>query len=220
MIGDELDLLNGNILEVLILNIRNLNFLAMILFALLASFSWPAEGQFPSMTDLTVASVKEEYGKWMVEFNWSDMDEYDRSVAHGDSTSGRTAIHTDALSLASSSDRSKAIKVSVITYSRSDPSHVNASSMAALANSTLDRSNVCQDISITERLIEGKKGVSASGYKCPTGEMVYAAVYPVLYHLDRPGGVLASDAMGLILSTYDPEVTERFLNSVKIIQIK
>lgn len=220
MIGYELDLLNGNILEVLILNIRNLNFLAMVLFAFLASFSWPAEGQLPSMTDLTVASVKEEYGKWMVEFNWSDMDEYDRSVAHGDSTSGRTAIHTDALTLASSSHRSKAIKVSVITYSRSDPSHVNASSMAALANSTLTRSGVCQDISITDRLIECRKGVSASGYKCPTGEMVYVAVYPVLYHLDRPGGVLASDAMGLILSTYDPEVTERFLNSVKIIQIK
>jgi len=220
MIGYELDLLNGNILEVLILNIRNLNFLAMILFAFLASSSWPAAGQFPSMTDLTVASVKEEYGKWMVEFNWSDMDEYDRSVAHGDSTSGRTAIHTDALSLASSSDRSKAIKVSVITYSQSDPSHVNASSMAALANSTLTKSGVCQDISITERLIEGRKGVSASGQKCPTGEMVYVAVYPVLYHLDRPGGVLASDAVGLIQSTYDPEVTERFLNSVKIIQIK
>ena len=54
------------------------------------------------MTDLTVATIKEEYGKWMVEFNWSDMDEYDRSIAHGDSTSGKTAIHTDTLTLASS----------------------------------------------------------------------------------------------------------------------
>ncbi|MDD1735902.1 MAG: hypothetical protein LUQ21_00350 [Methanothrix sp.] len=172
------------------------------------------------MTDLTVAAVQEEYGKWMVEFNWSDMDEYDRSVAHGDSTSGKTAVHTDTLTLASSLDRSKAIKVSVITYSQSDPSHVNMNSMTAMANNTLASLDVCQDINIVERLIEGRTGISASGLKCRTGKMVYAAVYPVLYHLDRPDGVLPSDAMGLILSTYDREVTERFVNSIKITQIK
>jgi len=203
------------------LNITNFGRAAIVLLAFSASFSWPAaSGQLPSMTDLTVATVKEEYGKWMVEFNWSDMDEYDRSIAHGDSTSGKTAIHTDTLTLASSLDRSKAIKVSVITYSKSDPSHVNMSSMAALANKTLTDSDVCQDINTSERLIEGRKGISASGLKCRTGTMVYAVVYPVLYHLDRPDGVLPSDAMGLILSTYDREVTERFVNSIKIIQIK
>ena len=172
------------------------------------------------MTDLTVATIKEEYGKWMVEFNWSDMDEYDRSIAHGDSTSGKTAIHTDTLTLASSLDRSKAIKVSVITYSQSDPSHVNMSSMTALANKTLADSDVCQDINTSERLIEGRMGIFTSGLKCRTGKMAYAVAYPVLYHLDRPDGVLPSDAMGLILSTYDREVTERFVNSIKIIQIK
>ena len=180
----------------------------------------PAEGQFLSMTDLTVSAVQEEYGKWMVQFNWSDMDDYDTSVAHGDSTSGKTAIHTDTLTLASSLDRSKAIKVSVITYSKSDPSHVNMSSMTALANSTLADMDVCQDIDMTDRTIEGRKGISASGRKCSTGKMVYVAAYPVTYHLDRPGGVLSSDAVGLILSTYDREVTERFLASVKIMQIK
>lgn len=78
------------------MNIKNFGRAAIIILAFSASFSWPAaSGQLPSMTDLTVATVKEEYGKWMVEFNWSDMDEYDRSVAHGDSTSGKTAIHTD-----------------------------------------------------------------------------------------------------------------------------
>jgi len=203
------------------LNIKIFGLAAIILLAFLASFSWPAaSGQLPSMTDLTVAAVQEEYGKWMVEFNWSDMDEYDRSVAHGDSTSGKTAVHTDTLTLASSLDRSKAIKVSVITYSQSDPSHVNMNSMTAMANSTLASLDVCQDINIVERLIEGRTGISASGLKCRTGKMVYAAVYPVLYHLDRPDGVLPSDAMGLILSTYDREVTERFVNSIKITQIK
>ncbi len=203
------------------MNITNFARAAVILLAFSASFSWPvALGQLPSMADLTVAAVQEEYGKWMVEFNWSDMDEYDRSVAHGDSTSGKTAIHTDTLTLASSLDRSKAIKVSVITYSKSEPSHVNMSSMTALANSTLASLDVCQDINISERLIEGRTGVSASSLKCRTGKMAYAMVYPVPYHLDRPGGVLPSDAMGLILSTYDREVTERFVNSIKIIQIK
>jgi len=203
------------------LNITNFGRAAIIILAFSASFSWPAaSGQLPSMTDLTVATVKEEYGKWMVEFNWSDMDDYDRSIAHGDSTSGKTAIHTDTLTLASSLDRSKAIKVSVITYSKSDPSHVNMSSMTALANSTLADMDVCQDIDMTDRTIEGRKGISASGRKCSTGKMVYVAAYPVTYHLDRPGGVLSSDAVGLILSTYDREVTERFLASVKIMQIK
>jgi hypothetical protein len=169
---------------------------------------------------IRTAPQHEEYGKWMVEFNWSDMDEYDRSVAHGDSTSGKTAVHTDTLTLASSLDRSKAIKVSVITYSHSDPSNVNMRSMTALANKTLADSDVCQDINTDERLIEGRTGIFASGLKCRTGKMIYAAVYPVLYHLDRPGGVLPSDAMGLILSTYDREVTERFVNSIEIVQIK
>ena len=191
-----------------------------ILASLACSFCPTASAQVPSMTDLTVGTVNEEYGKWMVQFNWSDMDEYDRSVAHGDSTSGKTAIHTDTLTLASSLDRSKAIKVSVITYSKSDPSHVNMSSMTALANKTLADSDVCQDINTSERLIEGRMGIFASGLKCRTGKMAYAVAYPVLYHLDRPDGVLPSDAMGLILSTYDREVTERFVNSIKIIQIK
>lgn len=222
MIECRLDLLDGkDNLEVWILNIKNFDLAAVILLAFLASFSCTAaSGQLPSMTDLTVSTVKEEYGKWMVEFNWSDMDEYDRSVAHGDSTSGKTAIHTDTLTLASSLDRSKAIKVSVITYSQSDPSHVNISSMATMANNTLASSDVCQDINISERLIEGRTGVSASGQKCGTGMTVYAAAYPLLYHLDRPDGVLPSDAMALILSTYDGEVTERFINSIKIVQIK
>ncbi len=191
-----------------------------MLLLLFLSILPAAPGQLPSNTDLTVMTVNEECGKWMIEFNWSDMDEYDSSVAHSESTSGKTGVQTDALTLASSSHRSKALKVSVIMYSRSDPSQINMSSMTALANSTLAKSDVCQEINLTERLIEGRRGISASGQKCTTSEPVYVAVYPVGYHLDRPGGVLASNAIGLILSTYDGEVTERFLNSVKITQIK
>ena len=172
------------------------------------------------MDELAVTSVSEDCGKWKVIFNWSEMDEYASSVSHGDSTSGKAAIATDALTLASVSDRADTIKVSVIMYSRSDASHINQTNMMALANSTLTKSNVCKEINVTERVIDGRSGINARGLKCPTNEPVYVAVFPVEYHLDRPGGVLASTAVGLILSTYDQEATERFINSVKIVQIK
>ena len=172
------------------------------------------------MDELSVTSVSEDCGKWKVVFNWSEMDEYKSSVSHGDSTSGKTAIATDALTLASPSDKTKILKVSVIMYSKGDASLINQSSMMALANGTLTKSKVCKDINVTTRVIDGRSGINARGLKCPMNEPVYIAVYPVEYHLDRPGGVLASTAVGLILSTYGQEATERFINSVKILQIK
>jgi hypothetical protein len=178
----------------------------------------PAQGSM--MDELSVTSVSEDCGKWKVAFNWSEMDEYKSSVSHGDSTSGKTAIATDALTLASSSDKSKILKVSVIMYSKDDASLISQSSLMALANGTLTKSKVCKDINVTTRVIDGRSGINARGLKCPMNEPVYIAVYPVEYHLDRPGGVLASTAVGLILSTYSQEATERFINSVKILQIK
>ena len=178
------------------------------------------QGQGSMMDELAVASVSEDCGKWKVSFNWSEMDEYKSSVSHGDSTSGKVAIATDALTLVSASDKAKILKVSVIMYSKSDASLINQSSLMALANGTLTKSKVCKEINVAERVIDGRSGIFASGLKCPMSEPVYVAVYPVEYHLDRPGGVLASTAVGLILSTYRQETTERFINSVKIVQIK
>ena len=170
--------------------------------------------------DLSVNSVSEDCGKWKIAFNWSDMDEYKSSVSHGDSTSGKVAIATDALTLESASDKSKILKISVIMYSKNDASLINQSSLMDLASSTLTKSKVCKDISIAERVIGGRSGIFGSGLKCPIDEPVYVAVYPVEYHLDRPGGILAATAVGLILSTYSQEVTDRFINSVKILQLK
>jgi len=172
------------------------------------------------MDGLSVTSLSEDCGKWKVAFNWSDMDEYQSSVSHGDSTSGKTAIATDALTMASPSDKTRILKISVIMYSKGDASLINQSSMMALANGTLTKSKVCKDINLTTRVIDGRSGIFARGLKCPMNEPVYIAVYPVEYHLDRPGGILASTAVGLILSTYSQEATERFINSVKIQQIK
>lgn len=188
---------------------------------LLLLFLAPAtSGQLSDPNDLSIMTTSEDFGKWRISFNWSDMDEYVSSVSHSDSTSGKVDMQTDAMTLASPRIRSRILKVSVTMYSRRDPSQINMSSMTALANSTLVKSNVCQEIDLAQRLIDGKRGISASGQKCTRGESIYVAVFPVVYHLDRPNGVLASDAIGLVLSTYDQQVTERFLNSVKIAQIK
>ena len=191
-----------------------------MIFLLGLSLLFTMQGQGSMMDELAVTSVSEDCGKWKVSFNWSEMDEYKSSVSHGDSTSGKVAIATDALTLASASDNAKILKVSVIMYSKSDASLINQSSLMALANGTLTKSKVCKEINVTERVIDGRSGIFASGLKCPMSEPVYVAVYPVEYHLDRPGGVLASTAVGLILSTYSQEATERFINSVKIQQIK
>jgi len=172
------------------------------------------------MDELSVMSVSEECGKWRINFNWSDIDEYKSSVSQGESASGNTEVATDTLILSSSTDRDNVLKLSVITYSRSDPSQVSMSTMIGLANGTLVKSGVCREIDLAGRMIDGKQGVFASGLKCPTNETVYVAVYPVEYHLDRPGGVLESNAIGLVLSTYDRDVTERFVSSVDIQQIK
>ena len=178
------------------------------------------QGLGSMMDDLAVTSVSEDCGKWKVSFNWSEMDEYKSSVSHGDSTTGKVAIATDALTLVSASDNAKVLKVSVIMYSKSDTSLINHTSMMAQANGTLAKSNVCKEINVTERVIDGRSAIFARGLKCPMNEPVYVAVYPVEYHLDRPGGILASNAVGLILSTYNQEATERFINSVKIVQIE
>ena len=172
------------------------------------------------LDELAVTSVSEDSGKWKISFNWSEMDGSKSSVSHGDSTSGKVAIATDALALASVPDNVNILKVSVIMYSKNDASQTNGTSMMALANTTLVKSKVCKEINVVERIIDGRSGIFAKGLKCPMNVPVYVAVYPVDYHLDRPGGVLASNAVGLILSTYGREATERFINSVKIVQIK
>jgi hypothetical protein len=184
------------------------------------TLSLTMQGYGSMIDELAVTSVSEDCGKWKVSFNWSEMDEYKSSVSHGDSTSRKMAIATDALTLASTSDNAKVLKLSVIMYSKSDASLISHDSMIALANSTLTKSKVCKEINVAERMIDGLSGIFASGLKCPMNEPVYVAVYPVEYHLDRPGGVLASNAVGLILSTYNQDATERFINSVKIVQIK
>ncbi|VVB69961.1 Uncharacterised protein [uncultured archaeon] len=172
------------------------------------------------MNDIDVSRISEDCGKWKVGFNWSKMDEYSSSISHGDSATDSIKIATDTLIMTSSTDAKKVLKVSVITYSKSDESLLNISNMMNIANSTLSKSKVCKDTHIRGMQIDGKMGIFASGQKCPQEEPVYAAIYPVDYHLDRPGGVLEATAYGLVLSTYDLKTMESFVNSLKIEQVK
>jgi len=169
------------------------------------------------MSDIGVTSVSEDCGRWKICFNWSEMDVYSSSVSHADSTSGKVKIMTDTL-IMTSSDKAKVVKVSVVTYSQRGAALINSSRLMALANETLSRSNVCGKMDTALRQINGRQGAFASGAKCPLGEPVYVAVFPVDYHLDRPGGVLASDGLGIVLSTYDQEIVDRLINSIKIEQ--
>ena len=176
--------------------------------------------QASMMGDIGVSRVSEDCGKWRVSFNWSEMDEYKSSVSHGDSESEKEKIVTDALIMTSLSDKSKVFKVSVLMYSESNAAPINSSRLMTLANETLLKSGVCKEIKIANRLIDGRLGVSASGLRCPLEEPVSVAVYSVDYRLDGPGGVLASDAIGILLSTYDQEISDRLINSIRIEQKK
>jgi hypothetical protein len=89
-----------------------------------------------------------------------------------------------------------------------------------LANETLLKSGVCKEIKIAKRLIDGQLGAFASGLRCPLEEPVNVAVYSVDYRLDGSGGVLASNAIGIILSTYDQKISDRLINSIRIEQMK
>jgi len=170
------------------------------------------------MVDVAVSAVSADAGQWKVSFNWSEMDEYGESVSHGDSVSGKVKISTDAIIMTSSADKSKVIKITIMKYSSKDPGLVNSSSQTKLAKDSLSKSGVCADITMKNGTIDGKPAIIASGIKCLTGETIYAAVYPLDYRFDRPGGVLGSNALGLILSTYGQKETERLLDSVKIEQ--
>ena len=168
--------------------------------------------------DMAVSIVSENAGQWRVSFNWSEMDEYSKSVSHGDSQSGKVKIATDAIIITSSADKAKVIKIAIMKYSSKDPDLFNSSSQIKLAKDALTKSGVCADITLINRTIDGKPAIVASGIKCLNGETIYSAVYPVDYRFDRPGGVLGSNALGVILSSYGQKATERLFDSVKIEQ--
>jgi len=171
-----------------------------------------------SIDDMSVSGVSEPCGKWMVTFDWSDMDEYKKSVSHGDNEAGRIKVATDTLIITSAYDAGKVIKIAITKYSAKDDSLVNATSMAKLANETLLKSKVCGERSLSPRVIDGKSGIFVSGKRCSDGEPVFVCVYPVNYCFDGPGGSLPSSAVAVVSSTFKPETTERLLNTLRIVQ--
>lgn len=171
-----------------------------------------------SMSDLGVSGVSEQCGDWKVSFNWSVMDEYKMSTSHGDSEAGGVKVATDTLIIASAAEQNKMVKIAIMKYSSRDRALVNSSILMIRADEALSKSKICKKLSAAARMIDGRPAAFVSGARCSDGVPVYVAVYPVSYFFDRSGRSLESDALGVIVSTYELEITERLINSIKIEQ--
>ncbi len=171
-----------------------------------------------SMSDMGISSISEQCGDWRVSFNWSDMGEYKRSTSHGDSESGGVKVSTDTLIMTSAAKPNQTVKIAIMKYSSRDKALVNSTILMVRADEALSKYRICRKLSASARMIEGRPAAFVSGAKCSDGEPVYVAAYPVSYYFDRQGRALESDALGVIVSTYDYEVTERLINSIKIEQ--
>jgi hypothetical protein len=171
-----------------------------------------------SATDLGVSFITEQCGDWNVGFNWSIMDEYKRSISHGNSETGGVKVATDTLIMTSAHEPKKMVKIAIMKYSSRDSSLVNSSILMVRADEALSKSGACKRLSAAARMIDGHPAAFVSGSRCSDEKPVYIAVYPVSYYFDRLGRALESDALGVIVSTYEPEITERLINSIKIEQ--
>lgn len=189
---------------------------AFVSFIALALFILPIG--LASASDLGVSYITEQCGDWKVGFNWSITDEYKRSVSHGDSETGGVKVTTDTLIMTSAAEPYKMVKIAIMEYSSRDSSLVNSSILMVRADEALSKSGVCKRLSATARMIEGRPAAFVSGSRCSDEKPVYIAVYPVSYYFDRSGHALESDALGVIVSTYEPEITDRLINSIKIEQ--
>jgi hypothetical protein len=126
-----------------------------------------------------ISHVSEQCGKWTVSFNWSDAQDYLKSVSHMDSETGGARIYTDMLTLISNADPTRAIKISISKYSRWDASLAKQSNLMNLANGTLSQSGSCKSIRSSGRIIDGKPGAFARGSECKGGKVNYAAAYAI-----------------------------------------
>ncbi len=175
-------------------------------------------GVLASADNPAVSFISEQCGDWKVGFNWSSSDDYKKSASHGNSESGGVKVETDTLIITSTAEPKETIKLSIMKYLSRDRDLVNTSILMLRADEALSRSGVCKRLSASARMIEGRPGAFVSGSRCSDGEPVYIAVYPVSYYFDKSGRALASDALGVIVSTYDFNTTERLISSIKIEQ--
>ncbi len=171
-----------------------------------------------SMSDPSTSGISEQCGGWRVSFNWSDIYEYKKSTSHGDSESGGVKVSTDTIIMTSTANPNQTVKIAIMKYSSRDKALVNTSILMVRADEALSKLGICKKLSASARLIDGRPAAFVSGNKCSDGAPVYVAAYPVSYYFDRQGRALESDALGIIVSACDYEVTERLINSLKIEQ--
>lgn len=164
------------------------------------------------VVEASVSHVSEQCGKWTASFNWSDTDGYKKSVSQADNDDNKVKKHTDTLTLTSNEDPRKAIKISIIKYSKWNSSLAKLSNLMDLANNTLVTSGSCKGIQESIREIDGKTGVIAGGLGCNDGMILYDAVYCI----DGSSRAIPASTLAVILSSYDQDSTDRLVNSVHI----
>ncbi len=171
-----------------------------------------------STSDTSALNISEQCGDWKVSFNWSDIKEYTRSTSHGDSESSGVKVSTDTIIMTSAANPDDMVKIAIMKYSSRDTDLVNTSILMVRADEALSKYGICRKLSASARLIDERPAAFVSGAKCSNEKPVYVAAYPVSYYFDRQGRALGSDALAVIVSTCDYEVTERLINSIKIEQ--
>lgn len=87
------------------------------------------------VVEASVSHVSEQCGRWTVSFNWSDTEGYKKIISQADNEDNKVKTHTDTLTLTSKDDPLKAIKISIMKYSKWNSSLVKQSNLMNLANS-------------------------------------------------------------------------------------
>jgi hypothetical protein len=180
--------------------------MALILHLMLA-LAWEEPG---------TSYVSERCGKWMVSFNWSDVNDYKKSASHMESDTGGIRTYTDTLTLASTADSTRTIKISILKYSKWNMSLAKQSNLMKLANNTLIESGSCKSIRSVYRTIDEKPGAFSRGAECKGGRINYAAAYSIDSYLSRSSPAVTTSALCIILSSYDRESTDRLIDSIHV----
>jgi len=193
---------------------------AIIALAVLAILSWVmVPVSLGTQVDLGLSRVYEQCNQWSISFEWNGPEDYSRSVSHSTSEAGGIGgqkTSTDTLTLVSSSDFSKIIKVVMTQFPSEDPLLQDFASLSNKALKAASSSGGCSNVTCSAREIDGNRGVFVIGEGCKDDGKYYSAVYPLNLGLDKSKKVTTSDILITFTSTFDRDTTETFLDTVHI----
>jgi hypothetical protein len=175
-----------------------------------------AQSAIAVSSDIGVSHISEQVGMWSVSFDWSEMEEYTKSISQSSSEASGIKTTIDTLSLKSRVDPGRTMRISILKYSTVDSTLANIANLQARANDTAKLAGACNNVVCSIRNMDGRDGAFACGIECARGNAFYVAVYPIDYYLDKSIHALMSKALGIMSSSYDSESTERMLKSIHI----